>query len=115
MQEGEPILANTQRRHYGTTPVAAPEGLDTSCQAEWFLLGRVKLPLRQATGRYGWRDTRSRWPVFIPFVSLVDCCILAAAIVRNGGFERFSDNIWLGPSLDVIIQFGGELGCSIIK
>jgi len=47
-------------------------------------------------------------PYFTIAISLIDIIILVIEIVYNGGFEPFSYNLWLGPSVDTLIKFGAK-------
>jgi len=79
-------------------------------ESERIILGRTKLPyrLQNADEEIRIRNTGSKWPWFILYISLVEIVIMVYAIIYNKGFESLSTNIWAGPSRDTLIQLGAK-------
>eukprot|EP01089_Gocevia_fonbrunei_P021662 TRINITY_DN8499_c0_g1_i1.p1 TRINITY_DN8499_c0_g1~~TRINITY_DN8499_c0_g1_i1.p1 ORF type:complete len:298 (-),score=35.30 TRINITY_DN8499_c0_g1_i1:98-991(-) len=66
------------------------------------VMGRKLLPHEKKAGG------TQKWPVFILWISVAETLIMFYAIIYNGGFVPFSENIWAGPSVDTIIIFGAK-------
>jgi len=45
----------------------------------------------------------------------VDIILMVYELIYNGGFEPFSSNPWMGPSVESLVDVGAKFGPSIVK